>query len=327
MVYTPHEPYRTSMIAVDGGASISCEESGTADGVPALWLHGGPGGSLGSGWYRTHFDPARYRLVGIDQRGAGRSRTPEDDLAEALVRQTTQQLIDDIEAVRTTLGIDTWVVAGISWGTTLALAYAQRHPERVRALALVAVTTTSRSEVDWITEGIGRLFPAEWDEFERASHRRPDERVVDAYARQLASPDARVREAAAAAWDHWENVHVSLDHPELRGHGHVGPARREAFARLVTHYWSNDAFLPGDQAVLARLDRIRHIPTTLVHGRRDVSGPVVTAWRLHAGLPESTLTIVEDEGHGGPEQSDVLSRALDQHADRTWTAPEASAVI
>lgn len=302
------------MIEVDGGASVHCEESGTADGVPALWLHGGPGGSLGSGWYRTHFDPSRYRLVGIDQRGAGRSSRSPDNRGAALVQQTTQQLIDDIETVRLMLGIDTWVVAGISWGTTLALAYAQRHPEHVRALALMAVTTTSRSEVDWITEGVGRLFPAEWDEFERASHRRPGERVVDAYARQLASPDARLREAAAEAWDRWENVHVSLDHPELRDTGHVGAARREEFARLVTHYWSNDAFLPGDAAVLARLDRIRHLPTTLVHGRRDVSGPPETAWRLHKGLARSTLTIVEHEGHGGPEQSAALTRALDQHA-------------
>ena len=316
MAHDRHKPYRTSMIDVDGGASLHCEESGAEDGVPALWLHGGPGGSLGSGWYRTHFDPSRYRLIGIDQRGSGRSQSPDSDHADTMAWQNTQQLIDDIEVVRMALGIDTWVVTGISWGTTLAMAYAQQHPERVRALALMAVTTTSRREVDWITEGVGRLFPAEWDAFNRASHRRPGERLVEAYARQLVSQDAAVREAAAAAWDRWENVHVSLDHPEIRDQGHIGPARREEFARLVTHYWSNDAFLPGDQAVLARLDRIRHIPTALVHGRRDVSGPAETAWRLHKGLPESTLTIAEREGHGGPEQSEALTRALDQHANR-----------
>lgn len=206
------------------------------------------------------------------------------------------------------------MVSGISWGTTLALAYAQQHPKRVRALALMAVTTTSRSEVEWITEGVGRLFPAEWDEFDRASQRRSGERIVDAYAHLLTSSDASTREAAAAAWDRWENVHVSLDHPELRNEGHVGPDRREEFARLMTHYWSNDAFMPGDDAILARLDRIQQIPTTLVHGRKDISGPAVTPWRLHQGLPQSALTIAEDEGHGGPQQSAELTRALDRVA-------------
>jgi len=315
VTYDRYEPFRLSTVDADGGAGIYCEESGNADGTAALWLHGGPGGSLGSGWYRTHFDPARYRLVGIDQRGTGRSR-PAGGLTSGMDRQNTQQLIDDIEAVRRTLGVDAWVVTGISWGTTLALAYAQQHPQRVRALALMAVTTTSRREVDWITEGVGRLFPAEWDEFERASQRRSGERVVDAYARLLASSDASTREAAAAAWDRWENVHVSLDHPELRNEGHIGPDSREEFARLVTHYWSNDAFMPGDNAILARLDRIQHIPTTLVHGRRDISGPAVTAWRLHRGLPQSALTIVEDEGHGGPRQSAELTQALDRIAVR-----------
>lgn len=313
MTHDRYEPYRTSAVDADGGASIYCEESGNPDGLAALWLHGGPGGSLGSGWYRTHFNPTRYRLIGIDQRGTGKSRSVGEPHGR-LDQQNTQQLIDDIETVRRTLGIDVWVVTGISWGTTLALAYAQQHPQRVRALALMAVTTTSRSEVDWITDGVGRLFPAEWDEFERASHRRPGERIVDAYARLLVSSDASTREAAGAAWDRWENVHVSLDHPELRDEGHIGPDRREEFARLVTHYWSNDAFMSGDHAILARLDRIQHIPTTLVHGRRDISGPAVTAWRLHQGLPRSTLTIVEDEGHGGPQQSAELTQALDRIA-------------
>lgn len=315
MIYERYEPFRMSAVDAEGEAAIYCEESGNPAGIPALWLHGGPGGSLGSGWYRTHFDPARYRLIGIDQRGTGKSRSAGSPTGE-MDRQNTQELINDIDTVRRALGIDTWVVTGISWGTTLALAYAQQHLQRVRALALMAVTTTSRSEVDWITEGVGRLFPAEWDEFECASQRRSGERVVDAYARLLASSDASTREAAAAAWDRWENVHVSLDHPELRNEGHVGPARREEFARLVTHYWSNDAFMPGDNAILARLDRIQHFPTALVHGRRDISGPTATAWRLHKGLPQSALTIVEDEGHGGPRQSAELTQALDRIAVR-----------
>ncbi|MFJ3383543.1 alpha/beta fold hydrolase [Curtobacterium sp. NPDC090221] len=311
----PHpEPYRTTTIATDVGASLYVEESGTPDGVPALWLHGGPGGSLGSGWYRTHFDPARYRLVGIDQRGSGRSTPNVLDARERLAEHTTQRLIADIEQVRQALGIESWVVAGVSWGTTLALAYALEHRDRVRALALLAVTTTSRDEVDWITEGIGRVFPEDWDRFERASRRAPGERVVDAYARRLAGDDAADRALAAAEWDRWESVHVSLDAPGSRGLGHTGLEAREAFATLVTRYWANDGFLAGDRAIAARIGELAGLPAALVHGRRDVSGPAITPWRLHRGWPASTLTIVEDEAHGGPGESAALTAALDRFA-------------
>lgn len=307
-------PHADGHIEVSGGASIFWEESGTPDGVPALWLHGGPGSSLGSGWYRSHFDLDRYRLIGIDQRGSGRSTPQVLDTLDRLDEHTTQQLIADIEAVRIALGVERWVVAGVSWGTTLALAYAQEHPEHVQALALMAVTTTSREEVDWITEGVGRVFPEDWEAFERASGRREGERIVEAYARRLRSADASERTAAAADWDRWESVHVSLDRPDLRGHGHTDPAVRETFATLVTHYWSNDGFLAGDRAVLARMDRIAHIPAVLVHGRRDISGPASTAWRLHRLWPTSTLSIVEDEGHGGEQESRFLREALDRFA-------------
>jgi proline iminopeptidase len=312
MPYARTDPTASGSVAIGDGTAVAWEESGNPEGVPALWLHGGPGGSLGSGWYRTHFDPDRYRLIGIDQRGSGKSRPLVTDARDRLHEHTTARLIADIEVVRAHLGVTDWVVAGISWGTTLALAYAEAHPDRVRALALMAVTTTSRQEVDWLTEGVGRVFPEEWARFERDSHRRPGERVVDAYARRLAGDDADDRAAAASAWDRWENVHVSLDDPGLRDHGHIGPERREGFATLVTHYWSNDGFLPGDRAVLVRLRRIRHVPTALVHGRRDISGPVVTAWRVHQALPGSTLTVIEDEGHAGPAGSAALSEALDR---------------
>lgn len=312
-MYEHPPPDRDGFIEVAGSASIYWEESGTPDGVPALWLHGGPGGSIGTGWHRALFDPLRYRLISLDQRGCGRSRRPAGGPPD-LGHQTTGQLIEDLEMVRDALGIPRWVVAGISWGTTLALAYAERHPERVSALALAAVTTTSREEVEWITEGVGRFFPVEWSAFERASARREGERIVDAYARRLASDDRADRDAAARDWDIWEGVHVSLDHPETRGSGHAGAERRVDFATLVTHYWSNDAFLPGPNAILEQLDRIAPIPTALVHGRRDLSSPLVTAWRLHESLPASSLVIIEDEAHGGPKSSAALSAALDAFA-------------
>jgi proline iminopeptidase len=304
---------RGGFIEVAGSASIYWEESGAPNGLPALWLHGGPGGSIGTGWHRALFDPLRYRLISLDQRGCGRSRRSGDAPID-LSHPTTEQLIDDLEVVRAALGVPRWVLGGISWGTTLALAYAEQHPERVSALALAAITTTSRDEVEWITEGVGRFFPVEWSAFERASARRQGERIVDAYARRLASDDRADREAAARDWDIWESVHVSLDHPETRGSGHVGPERRVDFATLVTHYWSNDAFLPGPKAILERLHRIAHIPAALVHGRRDLSSPPVTAWRLHQALPASSLVIVEDEAHGGPKSNAALMAALDAFA-------------
>jgi proline iminopeptidase len=307
-------PYATGFVEVEGGASIFWEESGVPDGVPALWLHGGPGGSLGSGWYRSHFDLSRYRLIGIDQRGSGKSVPNILDARDRLDEHTTQRLIADIEQVREAMGVECWVVAGVSWGTTLALAYAQEHPDRVIALGLVAVTSTSREEVDWITEGVGRVFPEEWARFERDSRRRDGERVVEAYARRLREGDAAERAAAAAAWDRWESAHVSLDAPDRVGQLFADARTREAFATLVTHFWSRDGFLAGDQAVLARMGRVGDIPGALVHGRRDISGPAVTAWRLHELWPASELTIVETEGHGGAEESAVLRAALDRFA-------------
>ncbi len=155
--------------------------------------------------------PKKYRIVGIDQRGCGRSRPLATDALGELHRNTTQSLITDIEAVRRYLGIDTWLVSGVSWGTTLALAYAQAHPDRISKLVLVAVTTTSREEVDWITEGVGRFFPEAWRRFEQACGRRDEERIVDAYARRLAAGDMADRRRAARTWNDWESTHISLD--------------------------------------------------------------------------------------------------------------------
>jgi proline iminopeptidase len=178
------------------------------------------------------------------------------------------------------------------------------------------VTTTSREEIDWITEGVGRIFPEAWDRFERASCRRGSERVVSAYARRLAGDDAADRTQAALDWDEWENVHISLDPLRTPDRRHVDPVQRETFATLVTHYWANDGFLTGGNEIHGRLDKIGAIPAVLIHGRRDISGPVITPWRLHQQWPASQLIIVESEGHGGPESMEQLRRAVD-----TWAGP------
>ncbi|KMO42684.1 proline iminopeptidase [Methylobacterium tarhaniae] len=303
------------LLTVADGDRIYWETSGHPDGRPALYLHGGPGSGLKTGGYRRHFDGARYRVVGIDQRGCGRSRPlATQDLAR-LSRNTTQTLIADIEAVRRHLGIESWLVSGASWGTTLALAYAQRHPDRVRALVLAAVTTTSRDEITWITETVGRVFPEAWQAFVEASGRRGDERIVDAYARRLVGSDASDRGRAARDWNAWEAMHVSLDPSSPQGPLPNDPERNAVFATLVTHYWANDGFLRGPDAILAGMDHLRAIPGVLIHGRRDISGPAVTAWQLHRLWPASRLCIVEAEGHGGPEIAARMREATDSFAD------------
>ena len=298
-------------------ARIYWEATGAADGVAVLYLHGGPGGSLGKGGYRKRHDPTRFRTIGIDQRGCGKSTpTAQDDLAR-LHRNTTQTLIDDIEAVREHLGIRTWIVTGVSWGSTLALAYSLAHPDRVLGIALVAVTTTSRDEVDWITEGVGRIFPEAWAAFADDAQLQPGERVVEAYARLLAGADRDDATRAALAWDRWESTHVSLDPYSKPGLLFDDERERMTFALLVTHYWSNDGFLTGGQEILPRISALDGIPGYLIHGRHDVSGPVITPWRLHQEWTSSRLIVVEDEGHGGPLSIAALSDAVEEIAGRS----------
>src|SRR5690606_10709158 len=209
--------------------------------------------------------------------------------------------------LRRHLRIDRWMVTGGSWGTTLALAYAQAHPERVTGLALLAVTNTSTEEVEWITEAMGRIFPEEWERFAAAVVHEPGERIVDAYARALRDTNARSRAAAAEAWGRWEDVHVSLGPGWEPNPRWQDPRTRDVLATLVTHYWSHSGF-GGDQ-ILERMDRLAHIPGVLIHGRRDISGPAIVAWRLHKAWPASKLVIL-DEGHGGPQSEAELRRAI-----------------
>jgi proline iminopeptidase len=189
------------------------------------------------------------------------------DPAADLASNTTQALVSDIEALRKHLGVEQWLVTGVSWGTTLALAYAQAHPSSVAGLVLFAVTNTSAEEVEWITESMGRVFPREWEVFEAASHRKPGQRVIDAYYELITHPDASVREEAARAWCAWEDTHVSLDPRHTHDTRYDDPAFRQVFATLVIHYWKHAAFIPP---LLDRVDRIAHLPAVLIHGRLDV---------------------------------------------------------
>lgn len=311
------DPFASGLLEVSDGAHVYWEASGNPQGIPLLYLHGGPGGSLGRGGYRRRFDPTDHLIIGIDQRGCGRSLPLASDDPGSLATNTTARLLADIEAVRELLGVEAWILHGVSWGSTLALAYALEHPRRTLAVALMAVTTTSRREVDWITQGVGRIFPEEWSRFAGVADRRGEERVVEAYARRLGSTDPRDegdRVAAAEAWDRWESVHVSLDPYHQPGPHSIDPGRRLGFATLVTHYWANDAFMRGTGGepapILERAGELEGIPGILVHGRFDVSGPVETPWLLHRAWPGSELHVVEEEGHGGPVEVDLVTRRV-----------------
>ncbi|WP_425863516.1 prolyl aminopeptidase [Arthrobacter sp. TWP1-1] len=306
-----HIPTKNGWVDVPN-AKIYWEATGNPDGVPVLYLHGGPGSSLGKGGYRRRHDAEQFWTIGIDQRGCGKSTPNVQDDLEHLADNTTATLIADIEAVRQHFGIQQWIVTGISWGSTLALAYALAHPGRVFGIALMAVTTTNRDEVNWITEGVGRIFPEAWDEFAQASGALPGERVVEAYARRLASADREDARAAAIAWDRWEAWHISFSSYWQPGPMFSDERLRMTFALLVTHYWANDGFLVGDKEIIPRIHELDGIPGYLIHGRRDVSGPAITPWMIHRQWATSKLTIVEDEGHGGPASVEALVAAVEE---------------
>lgn len=273
------DPSETGMLDVGDGHQIYWEMCGDPAGRPALFLHGGPGSGASPG-QRGLFDPHLYRTLLFDQRGCGRSRPLASEPDADLSTNTTAHLIADIEALRRHHGIESWTVLGISWGTTLGLAYAEAHPARVNAVVLALVGTSSAHEVDWLTRQMGRVFPEEWDRFSRAvPERLRNQRLVDAYAELLFDPDPEVCDHAAREWCRWEDTHVSLTPGYRPDERFEDPEFRLGFARLVTHYWRHAAFLDEDQLLL-NASILNGIPGVLIHGRQDVSSPLETAWRL-----------------------------------------------
>ncbi|HET9095554.1 MAG TPA: prolyl aminopeptidase [Candidatus Baltobacteraceae bacterium] len=310
-MYPDVEPYDRGLLAVGEGNSIYWECSGNPHGKPAIYVHGGPGSGC-TPRARCFFDPKTYRIVLFDQRGCGRSRPLLTDRSQLEVN-TTAHLVRDLESLRTHLRIDRWLLLGVSWGSTLALAYAQTHPQRVAALVLAGVTTTSRREVDWLTNDVGCIFPQQWERF--ASHipaSLGSMLIVDAYARLLFDDDPQVSAAAAAQWCAWEDAHVSLAPDHVPTRRFLDPEFRLRFARLVTHYWRHAAFLEEDQ-LIRNAASLSAIPGTLIHGRYDVSSPLQTAWELHKGWPASELQVVDDAGHGGGSIPERVVAALDRY--------------
>jgi proline iminopeptidase len=310
-LYPEIQPYRTGRLRVTGPHELYFEESGNPRGKPVVFLHGGPGGGT-EAKMRRYFDPERYRIVLFDQRGCGKS-TPFASLED----NTTWHSVEDIEVLRRSLGVERWQVFGGSWGSTLALAYAETHPERVTELVLRGIFLLRQEEVRWFyQEGTSWIFPDFWREF--VGHIPEPERadLLSAYYARLTSPDLAVQRAAAKIWSVWEGRTSRLiPDPELIART-GGDDFSLAFARIEAHYFKHDAWLTGGRGLLENIARIRHIPGVIVQGRYDVVCPAKSAWDLHAAWPESRLILVPDAGHSASEPGiiDELVQATDRFA-------------
>ncbi|MEO5812042.1 MAG: prolyl aminopeptidase [Rhodanobacter sp.] len=312
-LYPLIEPYQTHRLAVDALHTLYVEECGNPAGLVVVFLHGGPGAGL-SAYHRRFFDPARYHIVLFDQRGCGKS-TP---FAE-LIDNTTGHLVADIEAIREHLGVERWVVFGGSWGSTLALAYAQAHPERVLGIVLRGIFLGRPQELRWFNEidgGAGQIFPERWARFRDFIP--PDERdsLLDAYWQRLNSTDEATRLDAAKAWSAWEGGSTSLIHEPDAAGIFEDPRDAVSVALVEAHYFRHALFLEPDQ-LLRNVDRIRHIPATIVQGRYDIICPATSAWELGQAWPEASLHIVL-AGHSAADPAivDQLVQATDKLANR-----------
>ena len=310
-LYPEIEPFDSGMLAVSDRHRLYYEQCGNPDGKPVVLLHGGPGGGSSPKMRRFH-DPKRYRIVLFDQRGAGRS-TPHADLVD----NTTWHLVADIEALRERLDIDRWQVFGGSWGSTLALAYAESHPDRVTELVLRGIFMLRRWELEWFYHGgCSRLFPDAFEDYLAAIPAVERGDLMGAYYRRLTHEDPAVRLAAARAWSVWEASTSFLLQDPAFIESHRGDEFALAFARIEAHYFVNGGFFEVEDQLLRDAFRIRHIPGTIVHGRYDVVCPLQSAWELHRAWPEARLEITPNSGHSAfePQNTDALVRATDGYA-------------
>ncbi len=310
--YPPIEPYDQGMLAVSLVHHLYYEQSGNPSGLPAVFLHGGPGGGTIPD-YRRFFDPEAYRIILFDQRGSGQS-TPHASLEE----NTTWHLVEDIEKLREHLGINDWVVFGGSWGSTLSLAYAQMHPQRARALVLRGIFLCRQKEIAWFyQEGASAIFPDVWEQYVSVIPEEERGDFLTAYHRRLTSEDEKVRLEAARAWSIWEGSTSKLFIDQTLV-DHFGEAQMAlALARIECHYFMNNAFFDTDNYLIENVDKVRHIPTVIVQGRYDVVCPMMSAWELHRAWPEADLQITPDAGHSATEPGNIaaLVEATDRFRD------------
>ncbi|MBB5518378.1 prolyl aminopeptidase [Amphiplicatus metriothermophilus] len=312
-LYPPIEPFETGFLKVSDLHEIYYEVSGAPDGKPVVVCHGGPGGGSTPSM-RRYFDPRIYRIVVFDQRGCGRS-TPRAELRE----NTTWHLVEDMEKLRERLGIQRWQVFGGSWGSTLALSYAQTHPERVTELVLRGIFTLRRDELRWFyQEGANWLYPDAWEDFLRPIPEDERSDLIAAYYRRLTGDDEAARLAAAKAWSVWEGGTVSLFPSAERIASFGGDDFALAFARIECHYFINGGFFERDDQIIANIGSVRDTPAVIVQGRYDVVTPMKTAWELHKAWPEAEFVLVQDAGHAASEPGiiDALVRATNRFGAR-----------
>lgn len=314
-LYPEIEPLETGMLDVGDGQHIYWEVSGNREGKPVVFLHGGPGGGT-TPTHRRLFDPSKYRIVLFDQRGCGFSIPHASEPGADLSANTTWHLVADMERLRAHLGIDRWQVFGGSWGSALALAYAETHPERVTELVLRGIFTLRRQELDWFYEGgASAVFPDLWEDFLAPVPVGERAHLIDAYHRLLSDPDPAVQQAAAIAWSRWESSTITLL-PEAETIARfTAPEYATAFARIENHYFRHGGW--WDEGQLIRdAHRLRDIPTVIVQGRYDMCTPMMTAWDLHRAWPEADLRIIDDAGHAFDEPGilDALISATDRFA-------------
>lgn len=308
-LYAPLEPFDQGMFQVSDIHALYYEQCGNPAGQPVVFLHGGPGGGI-SPDYRRFFDPAHYRVILFDQRGAGRS-TPHAELDE----NTTWDLVADIERLREHFKIERWQVFGGSWGSTLSLAYAETHPDRVTALVLRGIFLCRAKEINWFYQkGADAIFPDVWEEYERVIPEAERVNMLAAYHRRLTGADEQVRLEAARAWSVWEgSTSKLLPDPGLIEH--FGEAHLAlAMARIECHYFMHNAFFETENYLIENVGKIRNIPAVIVQGRYDVVCPMMSAWELHKAWPEAELRVVPDAGHSAMENG-IIS-ALVEATDR-----------
>jgi len=294
--YPQIEPYTHDILDMGDGNAVYWETCGTPTGKPAIVFHGGPGSGC-SPQFRSLFDPEKFRIVLFDQRGCGRSTPHAGGIDVEFSTNTTAHLLDDIERLRTLLNIERWLIYGGSWGSTLALAYAEAYPDRVSELVLGPVTTTRRSEIDWLYGHVGRLLPSEWAEFKDGSPADAfGHSLVEAYWHRLTDPDPAIHQRAADNWCRWEAALVSVDPRSKPSTRWSRPDFRLAFARIVTHYFRHDAWLE-DGILLRNANALASIPGTMIHASLDLAAPLTTARELASAWPTSELVLVEGALH------------------------------
>lgn len=304
-LFPPLEPFDTGRLSVSPIHTMYYEVSGAPDGKPVVVCHGGPGGGSTPSM-RRYFDPHAYKIILFDQRGCGRS-TPHASLED----NTTWRLIEDMELLRIHLGIDQWQVFGGSWGSTLALAYAQTHPTRVSELVLRGIFTLRRDELLWFyQEGASWLYPDGWQDFLAPIPEEERGDMIAAYHKRLTSEDRTERLTAAKAWSVWEGGSVSLYPSRERMSAFANDAFAHAFARIECHYFVNNGFFDRDDHILAHMDKVQHIPGVIVQGRYDVVTPMKTAWELAQAWPNAELKVVADAGHAASEPG-IISALVD----------------